>query len=106
MVTQFGMSDTLGPRAYGSGSGQGTVFLGRNIGEQRDYSEHYAQQIDDEVKDILEKAYTRAKDILSEQREKMEELTQILIERETLTAAEFVDIMNGTVPATFDLNED
>lgn len=106
MVTQFGMSDALGPRAYGSGSGQGQVFLGRNIGEQRDYSEYYAQQIDDEVKDILEKAYTRAKTILIEQRDKMEELTQILIERETLTSAEFVEIMDGFAPATYDLSDD
>ena len=106
MVTQFGMSDALGPRAYGSGSGQGQVFLGRNIGEQRDYSEHYAQQIDDEVKDILEKAYTRAKSILSEQREKMEELTKILIERETLTSSEFVEIMDGLAPAMFELGDE
>ena len=82
MVTQFGMSDALGPRAYGSG--QGAVFLGREISEQRDYSEHYAQQIDDEVKRILQNAYDRAKGILSEQRDKMETLVEILMERETL----------------------
>lgn len=102
MITEFGMSDLLGPRAYGSGSGQGTVFLGRNIGEQRDYSEHYAHQIDDEVKNILETGYQRAKDILNENRDKIETLVEVLIERETLTSAEFIEIMDGTpaAPAT------
>ena len=101
MVTQFGMSDLLGPRSYGSG--QGAVFLGREISEQRDYSEHYAQQIDDEVKRILQSAYQRAKSLLTEQRGKMEELVAILIERETLNAAEFIEIVDGTAaaPATF-----
>ena len=101
MVTQFGMSDLLGPRSYGRGNG--AVFLGREITEQRDYSEHYAQQIDDEVKRILQTAYQRAKDLLQEQRGKMEELVEILIERETLNAKEFVEIVDGPTiaPATF-----
>lgn len=101
MVTQFGMSDQLGPRAYGSS--QGAVFLGREISEQRDYSEHYAQQIDDEVKRILQSGYDRAKSILNEQKDKMEELVEILMERETLTAEEFVEIIDGppTATATF-----
>jgi len=94
MVTQFGMSDLLGPRSYGNGGG-GAVFLGREISEQRDYSEHYAQQIDDEVKRILQSAYERAKNLLTEQRGKMEELVEILIERETLNAEEFVAIVDG-----------
>lgn len=93
MVTQFGMSDLLGPRAYGNGGG--AVFLGREISEQRDYSEHYAQQIDDEVKRILQQAYQRAKDLLTARREKMEELVAVLIEQETLNAAEFVAIVDG-----------
>ena len=99
MVTQFGMSELLGPRSYGSGSG--AVFLGREISEQRDYSEHYAQQIDDEVKRILQAAYQRAKDLLLEQRDKMEELVAILIERETLNAQEFVEIVDGPAVAAF-----
>ena len=93
MVTQFGMSDLLGPRAYGNGGG--AVFLGREISEQRDYSEHYAQQIDDEVKRILQQAYQRAKDLLTARREKMEELVAVLIEQETLNADEFVAIVDG-----------
>ncbi|MDE2638221.1 MAG: ATP-dependent zinc metalloprotease FtsH [Chloroflexota bacterium] len=97
MVTQFGMSDLLGPRSYGNGGG--AVFLGREIAEQRDYSEHYAQQIDDEVKRILQAAYERAKGLLLKRRDKMDELVQILIERETLNADEFVEIVDGPAAA-------
>lgn len=94
MVTQYGMSEKLGPRAYGSGSGQ-PVFLGRDMGESRDYSEEYARTIDDEVKSILENGYERAKTILTENRERIETLVEILIERETLDSTEFQQIMNG-----------
>ena len=97
MVTQFGMSDLLGPRSYGNGGG--AVFLGREIAEGRDYSEHYAQQIDDEVKRILQAAYERAKGLLTEQKDTMDELVQILIERETLNADEFVEIVDGPAAA-------
>ena len=97
MVTQFGMSDLLGPRSYGNGGG--AIFLGREITEQRDYSEHYAQQIDDEVKRILQAAYERAKGLLLKQKDKMDELVQILIERETLNAEEFVEIVDGPAAA-------
>ncbi len=97
MVTQFGMSDLLGPRSYGNGGG--AVFLGREIAEQRDYSEHYAHQIDDEVKRILQAAYERAKGLLTERKDKMDELVQILIERETLNAEEFVEIVDGPAVA-------
>jgi len=94
MVTQFGMSEVLGPRAYGSQNG--AVFLGRELGEQRDYSEHYAEEIDNEVKRILQAAYQRAKNILLENRDKMDKLVEILMEVETLDSNEFVQIMNGT----------
>ena len=93
MVTQFGMSEKLGPRAYGSSNGP--VFLGREMGETRDYSEAYAQAIDDEVLNIVTGAYNRARSILSEHKEKMETLVEILMERETLDSSEFVDIMDG-----------
>jgi cell division protease FtsH len=93
MVTQFGMSEKLGPRSYGAN--HGPVFLGRDMGEVRDYSEHYAESIDDEVRSILTTAYQRAKNILLENREKMEELVKVLLERETLDSSEFVEIMAG-----------
>jgi cell division protease FtsH len=93
MVTQFGMSEKLGPRAYGAGSTP--VFMGRDLGESRDYSEEYAEQIDNEVKHILETAYQRAKVILNDNRDTIENLVNILMERETLDRSEFTDIMNG-----------
>jgi cell division protease FtsH len=93
MVTQYGMSEKLGPRAYGSGNGP--IFLGREMGEIRDYSEEYARAIDDEVKSILQQAYDRAKSLLLQQREQMEKLVAVLLERETLDSAEFLEIMEG-----------
>lgn len=98
MVTQFGMSDKLGPRSYGSGSG-GSVFLGREIGEQRDYSEHYAEEIDNEVMGILQTAYNRARGILTENRDKLDTLADILIERETLDRQNFEEVMSGNFGA-------
>ncbi len=93
MVTQFGMSDKLGPRSYGGSSGP--IFLGREMGESRDYSEHYAEAIDDEVRSILQGAYDRARTILTQYKEKMEHLVGILMERETLDSTEFVAVMQG-----------
>ena len=80
-------------------TGRAPSSWGREIAEQRDYSEHYAQQIDDEVKRILQAAYERAKGLLLEQKDKMDELVQILIERETLNAEEFVEIVDGPAVA-------
>jgi cell division protease FtsH len=94
MVMQFGMSDLLGPRTFGSG--HTSVFLGRELGEQRDYSEEVAEQIDQEVKRIVQDNYSRAKNVLLQYRDKLDELAQILIEQETLDRASFEEIMNNT----------
>jgi cell division protease FtsH len=93
MVTQFGMSETLGPRTFGGGTG--SLFLGRDLYEQRDYSEHAAEEIDNEVKRILQSAYHRAKTLLTENRDKLESVAQVLIERETLDRTSFEDLMAG-----------
>ena len=97
MVTQFGMSDLLGPRTFGSGSG--SLFLGREMFEQRDYSEHAAEQIDDEVKRIVETAYNRAKAILVENLDKLHKLAGVLIEQETLDRPAFEEIMTDSASA-------
>jgi cell division protease FtsH len=102
MVTQFGMSDKLGPRSYGSGQQQ--VFLGREIAEQRDYSERYAQEIDDEVKRILQAGYERAMSVLKSNRDKLEALATILIEQETVDRHTFEDFMDGDNPLPGNLN--
>jgi cell division protease FtsH len=93
MVTKYGMSNSLGPRTYGSDNG--SIFLGREIGEQRDYSEHYAEQIDNEVKRILQEQYERAKTILNDRRDKLELIAKVLMEQETLDRASFEELMAG-----------
>jgi len=86
MVTQYGMSELLGPRTFGQK--EELIFLGREIAEQKDYSEEVARQIDLEVKRIIDTAYQRAMKILKEQRDKLEELAKRLIEVETLEGQE------------------
>ncbi len=86
MVTQYGMSEVLGPRTFGQK--EELVFLGREITEQRDYSEEVARQIDSEVKRIIDKAYGRALAILKEHREKLDNLAKRLIEIETIEGQE------------------
>jgi len=93
MVTQYGMSEALGPRIYGDK--QEMVFLGREINEQRDYSDAIAEKIDAEVRQIIDSAYQRAYQLLTEHRDKLELIAQTLLEMETLEAAEFVALMQG-----------
>lgn len=93
MVTQYGMSDVLGARVYGDK--QEMVFLGREISEQRDYSDAIAEQIDNEVRQIIDVQYGRARTILEEHRNKLELIAQRLLEVETLEADEFVALMEG-----------
>jgi cell division protease FtsH len=93
MVTQFGMSETLGPRSFGGGSG--SLFLGRDLYEQRDYSEQAAEDIDQEIKRIVQTGYQRAKATLVEHRDKLDKLANLLIEVETLDRAQFEAVMAG-----------
>lgn len=86
MVTNYGMSSTLGPRTFGKK--EELVFLGREIAERRDYGEEVASQIDSEVKRIIDTGYERAMSILKEHRAKLEALAQRLIEVETLEGPE------------------
>jgi ATP-dependent Zn protease len=87
MVTEFGMSEKLGPLAFGKRDE--LVFLGREIGEQRNYSDEVAKQIDEEVRAIIDRGYQRAMDVLSHHRDKLDLIARELIERETLEAEEF-----------------
>ena len=87
MVTRYGMSDKLGPLTFGDR--EELVFLGREISEQRNYSEQVAQQIDSEVKILVVQSYGRAQDILTRYRHKLDELADRLIKVETVDAAEF-----------------
>ena len=90
MVTRMGMSEALGPMVYGQKDE--LIFLGREISEQRDYSEDVAQQIDKEVRSLVNKAYETAKSIVHEYREKLDEVATRLIEVETISREEFEGI--------------
>jgi len=87
MVTRLGMSKAMGTIVYGKK--EEMIFLGREISEQRDYSELVAEKIDTEVRRIVDEAYEKAKSILNEYREKLDLIAQKLIEVETLTKDEF-----------------
>ena len=101
MVTQYGMSPKLGPRAFGRR--EELVFLGRDIAEQRNYSERVAEEIDDEVSHLIDDAHRRAMDTLLRHQDLLDKLAERLIEVETLDAEEFtllVDQHQGRAPAT------
>ena len=91
MVTQWGMSDLMGPRTFGKR--QSMVFLGRDISEERDYSEKTAEQIDSEVKRLIEEAHVRCKSILTDKKEVLARLAERLIEVETLEGEELLKIL-------------
>ncbi len=86
MVTVYGMSDKMGPRTFGQK--EELIFLGREISEQRDYSEKTALLIDSEVNQFIEQAYSTATKVLTEQKERLIHLAQILIVKENLEGAE------------------
>jgi cell division protease FtsH len=98
MVRQYGMSDELGPVSYGERSD--LVFLGREIAEGRNYSEKVAEKIDGEVSKIIHRAYTRSKQLLVDNRDKLIGVAKALLERETLDSGEFKSVMGlNALPA-------
>ncbi len=93
MVMRFGMSDKLGPRVFGHDHGQ--PFLGREFSSEPDYSDEIAREIDDEVRRIVEAAHVQAKEILTERRESLGKLSEILIKRETIEKEQFEALLDG-----------
>lgn len=93
MVMEYGMSDTLGPISFGKEDGE--VFMGRDFGRTRDFSEEVASNIDKEIKSLVGEAYQRAETILKENVDKLHDVAGALIEREKLVAEEFNAIMEG-----------
>ena len=91
MVTQWGMSDRLGPRTFGRRTSM--VFLGRDISEERDYSERTAEEIDDEVRRVIDEAHERCRAVIAEHRERMDVLAEKLMEVETLEGDELLRIL-------------
>ena len=101
MVCEFGMSDRLGPRTFGSDSHP--VFLGKDLGRDRDYSEETAAIIDAEVQDLLSKSYERAKNMLLENRDALNRVSEALLERESIEGKELDMLMRGeTLPPVFE----
>ncbi|MEJ7797059.1 MAG: ATP-dependent zinc metalloprotease FtsH [Solirubrobacteraceae bacterium] len=93
MVMRYGMSERLGPRVFGHDQSQ--PFLGREFSTQADYSDEIAREIDDEIRRVVESAHQRAKDILTEHRQTLNCVSEILVRRETIEKAEFEALIAG-----------
>ncbi len=93
MVTRYGMSDRMGPMVYAENEGE--VFLGRSVTKTTHISEFTMQAVDAEIRRIIDEQYARARKIIEENRDKMEAMTKVLLERETINAEQIAAIMNG-----------
>ncbi len=97
MVTEYGMSAELGPITYGRKNG--AVFLGKELAEERNYSEEAACKIDQEVRRLVDEAYTRATEIIQEHRDKLDVLVEALLEHESLTMEQVASLLEyGELP--------
>ncbi len=99
MVTKFGMSEELGPLTFGRQREQ--VFLGRDLMEERDYSDDIANRIDQEVRKIVESCYERAKKLLIENRHLLDKIAAVLLEKEIIEEDELNAIIGGTYDEKF-----
>jgi cell division protease FtsH len=93
MVMRYGMSERLGPRVFGHDRSQ--PFLGREFSAEPDYSDEIAREIDDEIRRIVEEGHQTARGILEENREQLERISKILLDRETIDAEQFVKLLDG-----------
>ena len=96
MVTSFGMSDKLGPRTFGHK--EEMIFLGREISEQRDYSDKIAELIDEEVHSLIEEAHETAQQILTKYRDRLVSITEQLMAKETLEGEALEAVLGETAP--------
>ncbi|WP_017470310.1 ATP-dependent zinc metalloprotease FtsH [Amphibacillus jilinensis] len=97
MVTEYGMSDKIGPLQFGSSGGQ--VFLGRDMQNEANYSDAIAYEIDQEMQNFINHCYSRAKEILTENKDKLELIAKTLLEVETLDAAQIKSLFEtGSLP--------
>ena len=96
MVTQWGMSDALGPMVYGENEGE--VFLGRSVTTHKNISEATMQKVDTEIRRIIDQQYGLARHLIETHRDKIEAMTQALLEWETIDADQINDIMEGNPP--------
>jgi cell division protease FtsH len=96
MVTQWGMTDALGPMVYGENEGE--VFLGRSVTTHKNVSEATMQQVDAEIRRIIDQQYALARRLIEENSDKIEAMAKALLEWETLDAEQINDIMSGKPP--------
>jgi cell division protease FtsH len=88
MITEYGMSEELGPMTFGHGHEE-QVFLGRDISRDKNYSEQVAASIDREMRSLIDQSYQRAEEIINTHRDQLDQITQALLEKETLERADF-----------------
>src|ERR687894_2522017 len=93
MIMRFGMSEKLGPRTLGRNHDM--PFLGRDMGSEPDYSDEIAREIDDEIRRVIEEAHQRAREILTDNREGLDRVSKILLERETIDKDQFERLLAG-----------
>ena len=98
IVTRFGMDEVMGPRTFGAH--EEMVFLGKHISEQRNFSEHTAEQIDHEVSKIIQNGYRTAKEVITKHRKKLDEIVAVLLKNETIEQEEFKQLVADILPAT------
>jgi len=96
MVTQWGMSDSLGPMVYGENEGE--IFLGRSITTHKNVSEATMQKVDQEIRRVIDEQYSLSRRLLEENRDKVEAMAKALLEYETIDADQINDIMAGLPP--------
>ncbi len=98
MVCELGMSEEIGPVYLNDD--EHTVFLGRDFNRRKDLSEEMAKKIDHEIRRLIDTAYQKAKDILTQRRDDLDRISKILLERETITGQELTDLLEGRDPFT------
>ncbi len=96
MITQYGMSENLGPLTFGHDPAQ--PFVGRDYGMGQEYSDETAEKIDAEIRRVVDEAYDRARDILTEHREELDKISLLLMDKETIDREEFEAILAGADP--------
>lgn len=104
MVTRYGFSEKMGPVVYGNN--QDEVFLGRDLGSQSDYSDRVAGEIDDEVRNIIETAYAKAKEILQAHRDQLDLLAKYLMIHEKIDKDDFETLMAGKMDPSMFVTDD
>lgn len=96
MITEFGMSQKLGPRTFGKR--EELVFLGKEIHEQQNYSDKIAEEIDAEVEQLVKDGYTKAVEIMIQNKDRLKFIADYLIEKETIDDITFEELLNKPIP--------